>query len=81
LLSREEEFELDVRTLADGQRHESIFAAYNDLVPGETFVLVNDHDPKSLRYQFEAQHQDAFSWEYLEAGPSDWRVRIGRVAV
>ena len=81
LLSREEKFELDVRPLAHGKRHESIFAAYNDLVPGETFVLVNDHDPKSLRHQFEAQHQDAFSWEYLEAGPSDWRVRIGRVAV
>jgi len=81
LLSREEEFELDVRSLAHGQHHESIFAAYNDLVPGDAFVLVNDHDPKSLRYQFEAQHQGGFSWEYLEAGPSDWRVRIGRVAV
>ena len=81
LLSREEEFELDVRTLAHGKRHESIFAAYNGLVPGEAFVLVDDDDPKPLRYQFEAQHQGAFSWEYLEAGPSDWRVRIGKVAV
>jgi uncharacterized protein (DUF2249 family) len=81
LLSREEGCELDVRPLAHGKRHESVFAAYNDLVPGDAFVLVDDHDPKSLRYQFEAQHQGGFSWEYLEAGPSDWRVRIGKVAV
>jgi uncharacterized protein (DUF2249 family)/hemerythrin-like domain-containing protein len=81
LLSREEEFELDVRSLAHGQRHESIFAAYDALASGETFVLVNDHDPKPLRYQFETQYQGAFSWDYFEAGPRDWRVRIGKLAV
>jgi len=39
---------------------------------------VNDHDPKPLRYQFEAEHRDAFTWDYLERGPRVWRVRIGR---
>jgi len=73
------ELELDVRSLAHGRRHESIFAAYEALVPGAGFVLVNDHDPKPLRYQFEAEHPGAFSWDYLEAGPQAWRVRIGRV--
>ena len=46
--------------------------------PGAGFVLVNDHDPKPLRYQFEAEHAGDFTWDSLEAGPEVWRVRIGR---
>lgn len=69
---------LDVRDLPPAQRHESIFAAYHALLPGTGFELVNDHDPKPLRYQFEAEHAGQFTWEYLEAGPKVWRVRIGR---
>lgn len=72
--------DLDVRDLAPAQRHESIFAAYGALTPGAGFVLVNDHDPKPLRYQFEAEHPGEFTWDSLEAGPEAWRVRIGRLA-
>lgn len=73
------EGELDVRTLAPAKRHETIFAAYDGLGAGGAFVLVNDHDPKPLYYQFEAEHPGTFSWDYLESGPRTWRVRIGRV--
>ncbi len=69
---------LDVRELAPARRHESIFAAYQALAPGAGFVLVNDHDPKPLRYQFEAEHAGEHTWDYLEEGPRVWRVRIGR---
>lgn len=78
---READRDLDVRDLAPAQRHESIFAAYEALAPGAGFVLVNDHDPKPLRYQFEAEHRGEFTWESLEAGPEAWRVRIGRPAL
>jgi len=71
---------LDVRALAPAQRHEKIFATYGALGAGMAFVLVNDHDPKPLRYQFEAEHAGRFTWEVLEAGPTVWRVRIGRPA-
>jgi uncharacterized protein (DUF2249 family) len=71
---------LDVRALAPAQRHEKIFATYGALGAGTAFVLVNDHDPKPLRYQFEAEHEGQFTWEVLEAGPTLWRVRIGRPA-
>jgi len=74
------EAELDVRALPHGQRHETIFATYDALDAGGGFVLVNDHDPKPLRYQFEAQHDGEFTWDYLEAGPKVWRVRVGRPA-
>ncbi len=71
---------LDVRALAPAQRHEKIFATYGALGPGTAFVLVNDHDPKPLRYQFEAEHEGRFTWEVLEAGPTVWQVRISRPA-
>ncbi len=73
--------QLDVRTLVPAQRHDSIFETYRDLDAGTGFVLVNDHDPKPLRYQFEAEHRGEFTWEYLEAGPRVWKVRIGRTVL
>ena len=69
---------LDVRALAPARRHESIFSSYGALLPGASFVLVNDHDPKPLQYQFEAEHAGEYTWEYLEAGPAVWQVRIGK---
>jgi uncharacterized protein (DUF2249 family) len=69
---------LDVRNEPPARRHELIFDTYHALGSGESFVLVNDHDPKPLWYQFEAEYKDAFGWDYLEQGPDVWRVRIGR---
>ena len=57
-----------------------IFTTYQALRPGAGFVLVNDHDPVPLRYQFEAEYPGEFTWDYLETGPGAWRVRIGRPA-
>lgn len=71
---------LDVREVAPRERHTLIFDSYKALKPGEAFVLINDHDPKPLYYQFEAEHAGEFSWHYLEEGPETWRVRIGRSA-
>jgi uncharacterized protein (DUF2249 family) len=73
--------DLDVRDLAPAQRHEAIFAAYRNLAAGMGFVLINDHDPTPLRYQFEAEHAGRFTWQSLEAGPEIWRVRIGQPPV
>lgn len=69
---------LDVRVLPPREKHPAIFALFDSLAPGESFVLVNDHDPLPLRYQFQAERPDGYSWQYLEQGPEIWRVRIGR---
>jgi uncharacterized protein (DUF2249 family) len=71
---------LDVRTLAPKDRHSSIFKTYEALQPGQSFVLVNDHDPKPLYYQFQFEQTGKFTWDYLEQGPEVWRVRIGRTS-
>jgi uncharacterized protein (DUF2249 family) len=73
-----DDVELDVRRLIPARRHEQIFAVYGELVAGTAFVLVNDHDPKPLYYQFAAEHPGEFTWDYVEAGPTVWKVRIGR---
>ncbi|MET9272967.1 DUF2249 domain-containing protein [Kribbella sp. NPDC003557] len=71
---------IDVRQIARGGRHPRVLARYTRLAPGETFILVNNHDPKPLRREFEAMHAGEFSWDYLQSGPDEWRVRIGRVS-
>ncbi|ABK52284.1 conserved hypothetical protein [Acidothermus cellulolyticus 11B] len=71
---------LDVRNEPPFRRHELIFRTYQALQPGEGFLLVNDHDPKPLYYQFSAEHAGEFTWDYVETGPDVWRVRIGRTA-
>ena len=50
------------------------------LAPGDSFVLANDHDPKPLRYQLDAEQPGQISWQYLDQGPTLWRVQIGRAA-
>ena len=72
---------VDVRGIPRGRRHPRIFGVYGRLAPGESFVLVNNHDPKPLRREFQATYPDRFGWDYLEAGPERWRVRIGRLPV
>jgi uncharacterized protein (DUF2249 family) len=71
---------LDVRPETPRRRHEIIFDEFAKLKPGNAYILVNDHDPKPLWYQFDAEHAGEFTWDSIEAGPEVWRVRIGRVA-
>lgn len=69
---------LDVRHLVPAQRHTLIFDTCARLSVGDSIVLVNDHDPKPLYYQFEAEQPGQFGWEYVHSGPEVWRVRITR---
>jgi uncharacterized protein (DUF2249 family) len=70
---------VDVRNVAPRDRHPLIFSTFRRLTGGQAFELVNDHDPKPLHYQFQAELPGQFSWDYLQAGPEAWRVRITRV--
>lgn len=72
--------ELDVRDLRKPDKHPAIFATYDGLDVGDAFILVNNHDPKHLRDEFEIEHPRGYTWQYLESGPDVWRIRIGRLA-
>lgn len=74
-----EPIELDVRLIPPREKHPTIFQTFEALASGESFILVNDHDPFPLRYQFEAERPGQFGWEYLEKGPQVWRVEISKL--
>ena len=69
---------LDLRSIMPFERHEKIFAEWESTKSGETLKITNDHDPKPLRYQFEAEYKGQFEWEYEQSGPKDWIVNIKR---
>ena len=71
---------VDVRTIAPRERHPLIFSTFGALPEGAAMELVNDHDPRPLYYQFNAELPGQFAWDYLEQGPDTWRVAIRRVA-
>ncbi len=69
---------LDIREIPPRDRHPLIFDRFDAMESGENFVLVNDHEPRPLFYQFSIERADEFTWDYLEQGPEVWRVRIGK---
>jgi uncharacterized protein (DUF2249 family) len=70
--------ELDVRVIPPRDKHPTIFNTFDSLAVGTSMVIVNDHDPKPLRYQLAAERPDSFTWTYEAEGPQVWRVRIDR---
>lgn len=76
--TRGEPMQLDVRPIPPGDEHSTIFQVFGGLETGESFVLIDDHDPLPLLCRFEAEHPDRFGWEYLKQGPEVWRVHVRR---
>lgn len=70
----------NVQEIPCRQKHALIFERWAALPVGAHFVLVNDHDPVPLYYQFAAQYPGAFEWEYLVAGPEEFHIKITRIA-
>jgi uncharacterized protein (DUF2249 family) len=73
--------ELDVRQIPKSQRHPMIFDRFDALRVGESFVLVNSHDPIHLREEFARDRHGMYEWRYLESSQAEklWRIRIIRV--
>jgi len=69
---------IDVRAIAPRDRHALIFSTFDGLAQGQAMELVNDHDPATLRRQFDARMPGQFAWSDLEQGPATWRVAITR---
>lgn len=69
---------LDVRGLPCSTRRAQVYAAAAALQPGESFVFINDHDPQHLHLLLCDTFGVAWSWDYEEAGPERYAVRVGR---
>lgn len=46
---------LDVREVPPTERHPKIHDAFEGLDPGEALIVINDHEPKPLFYEFQAE--------------------------
>lgn len=71
---------LDVTRIEPRLKHPTIFDHFDSLEQGESFCILNDHDPKPLYYQLLGERGNIFTWEYLESGPEYWRVSIAKPA-
>lgn len=69
---------IDVREIPKPERHPKIFGLFDGLAIGEAVILINDHDPRHLRDQFEDRNPGGFEWEYLVRERGDYRIRIGK---
>lgn len=67
---------MDVRLIPCSVKHGLIIQTWLALPVGDHFILLNDHDPVPLYYQFSAQWPGAFTWEHLVKGPTEYRVKI-----
>ena len=64
--------ELDVRSIPPIDRHPTIHDAFSKLNPGETLTIINDHEPKPLFYEFQAEVEafnvDGYTVERVDDG-------------
>jgi uncharacterized protein (DUF2249 family) len=70
---------MDVRPIPCSIKHGLIIRTWLELPVGEHFILLNDHDPVPLYYQFAAQWPGAFTWQHLVKGPDEYRVKITKL--
>ena len=70
---------MDVRPIPCSIKHGLIIRTWLELPVGDHFVLLNDHDPVPLYYQFAAQWPGAFTWQHLVKGPDEYRVKITKL--
>lgn len=71
--------ELDVRRLPKPEKHPAIFARFGELAAGESFILVNDHDPLHLHDKFEEHLEGKYVWECVDREPGDFQIEITRL--
>jgi len=69
---------LDVTAIDHKLKHQTIFQKFDELKPGESLTIHNDHDPKPLYYQLLGERGNIFTWEYLEQGEDLWRIKIAK---
>ncbi|MBU2008631.1 MAG: DUF2249 domain-containing protein [Chloroflexi bacterium] len=71
---------LDVRSMPPWERRPKILEIFESLAPGDSLLLVNDHDPRPLSYQLMMEHSGRFQWNSQEKGPQHWEAIIKKVA-
>ncbi len=72
---------LDIRDIQPVNRHPTIHDEFEALEPGETLTIVNDHEPKPLFYEFQAEVEsfDADGYEVEQHAPDEFVARFPKL--
>ena len=67
---------INAPVLVPAVKHQTILAAFEALPSGYAALLINDHDPKPLLYQLDAEYPGIFAVHYEESGPTRFAIRV-----
>lgn len=70
---------IDLRPMVARERHALIFRELDRLEVGDTLTLINDHDPKPLYYQLQAERPDVFAWDSQPTSDEEWHIQVQRL--
>lgn len=71
-----QEIIINVQEIEPRFRHLTIFQTFDNLQEGESLIIHNNHDPKPVYFQLQQIRGDVFTWDYLQAGPEWWDIRV-----
>lgn len=69
---------IDVRVIPPYERHPRVFSVLQALKPGQSFMVISDHEPRPLHTQIVAKFPGIFDWSFAEERPDVWRAVISR---
>ncbi|AGN00052.1 hypothetical protein L593_00485 [Salinarchaeum sp. Harcht-Bsk1] len=69
---------LDLRDVAPPERHPLVHETFDEMESGESLTLVNDHEPKPLFYEFQAEVDafDADGYAVEQTGPNAFEAEL-----
>ena len=68
-----------MRQTSRERRHGTVSYAFDKLGIGESFLLVNNHDPQPLHAQMEQLRPGELAWEYEAQGTDEFRIKVSRM--
>ena len=73
--------ELDLCQVPKPQRLPLVCKTFDALALGDSFILTTDHNPVLLSRELENTRPGQATWEHLNRGPVEYRIRIRRAAL
>lgn len=69
---------LDLRDVPPPERHPKIFDAFEEVESGESLTLINDHEPRPLFYEMQAEVEefDAEGYAVEQLGEHEFRAEL-----
>lgn len=71
--------QIDIREIKHSNRIGVIYAAFDNLKPGEKMEITSDHDSHHLNQKLTIDREGQFDWNYIDEGPDVWRIEITKM--